>query len=259
VNAHADGDTRERCRETDRSDSARGGRIPGEVHRDLMIDLIFMLKQRDLGDPPVCVAGNLLLYYVQGDPTQCVSPDVFAVFGVEDRQRPSYKLWEEEHGPRVVIEVTSASTQARDLGVKKGLYAFLGVRECFLVDPLGEHVEGRLAGYRLTEEGTYVARREADARASGRALKRCPEIVAGSPGCKEREDPEAAVYSTYVRASGRTRDAADGARSRFLDTSSAGGGCEGVVSVTMGARCGSRCAHRAGRPSRGPSPSPYQV
>ncbi|MCY4026081.1 MAG: hypothetical protein OXH75_07165 [Acidobacteria bacterium] len=47
------------------------------------------------GRPDVYVSGDLLIYYREGDPRTSIAPDVFVVFGVEDRQRQNYKLWEE--------------------------------------------------------------------------------------------------------------------------------------------------------------------
>ena len=48
--------------------------------------------------------------------------------------------------------VTSRSTKAEDLGEKKGLYAFLGVKEYVIFDPLEEYLEPRLRLYRLSGE-----------------------------------------------------------------------------------------------------------
>ncbi len=42
------------------------------------------------------------------------------------------------------------STRLKDFGDKKGLYETLGVEEYFLFDPLGEYLEPRLQGFRLT-------------------------------------------------------------------------------------------------------------
>jgi Uma2 family endonuclease len=105
-------------------------------------------------NPQVYVAGNLLLYYVEDDPSQSVAPDVFVVFGVPKGDRRVYKVWEEGKGPDVVIELTSQSTSWQDRGPKKGTYEVLGVREYFLFDPLGEYLDPPLVRYRL-EEGIY--------------------------------------------------------------------------------------------------------
>ena len=95
------------------------------------------------------------IYYEEGNPRVSIAPDVFVVFGVEDRQRPNYKLWEEGQAPAFVLEVASPSTWRDDLGPKRSVYARLGVREYWQYDPTGEHLPARLQGERLTRSG-YV-------------------------------------------------------------------------------------------------------
>ena len=97
----------------------------------------------------VYVSADLLLYYEPGNPRVSVAPDVFVGFGVEDRMRMNYKVWEEGKGPDFVLEVTSPSTWREDVESKPSVYAGLGVRENFLDDPTGEHLTPRLQGYRL--------------------------------------------------------------------------------------------------------------
>jgi Uma2 family endonuclease len=103
----------------------------------------------------VYVAGNLFIYYEEGNPEAVVAPDVFVVFGVENRQRRSYKTWEENNkSPDFVLEITSKATRSQDQGAKKGIYAFLGVREYFQYDPTGDYLTPQLQGLRLVE-GNY--------------------------------------------------------------------------------------------------------
>jgi Uma2 family endonuclease len=99
------------------------------------------------------VGSDLLIYYVEGENHKRVAPDVFAVLGVPRGKRRTYQVWQEGRTPDVVIEVTSKGTRDEDLGTKKGLYAYLGVREYFLVDPLGEYLKPALQGFRLGEQG----------------------------------------------------------------------------------------------------------
>jgi Uma2 family endonuclease len=120
-----------------------------DVHRREMINAIETLQDRYRDVPDVYVAGNLLLYYEEGDPASSVAPDVFVVRGVPKRERRTYKLWEEGRGPDIVIEMSSRSTRLEDVGTKKGLYALLGVREYFLFDPLAEYLRPPLQGFRL--------------------------------------------------------------------------------------------------------------
>ena len=103
------------------------------------------------GRTDVYVSADLLIYYEEGNPRVSVAPDVFVVFGVEDRMRGNYKVWEEGKGPDFVLEVASPNTWREDVGPKRSIYAGLGVREYFLFDPTGEHLSPRLQGYRLVE------------------------------------------------------------------------------------------------------------
>ncbi|MDF5730689.1 MAG: Uma2 family endonuclease [Rhizonema sp. PD38] len=106
--------------------------------------------------PDVYVSGNLFIYYEQGNPESVVAPDVFVVFGVENRQRRSYKTWEENNQtPDFVLEITSKSTRSKDQGAKKGIYAFLEVREYYQYDPTGDYLTPVLQGLRLID-GNYV-------------------------------------------------------------------------------------------------------
>jgi Uma2 family endonuclease len=125
-----------------------------DLHRREMMDLIEALDDYFAGSPDVYVSGNLLLYYVQGDATKSVAPDVFVVRGVPKGNRRVYKLWEEGRVPILVVEVTSESSRREDQGKKRDLYERLGVEEYFLHDPLEEYLDPPLRGFRL-EGGLY--------------------------------------------------------------------------------------------------------
>lgn len=123
-----------------------------DVHRQQMTDLIQTLQQHYQGREDVYVSGNLLMFYQEGDNRKHRSPDVMVVFGAQKKLRDNYKIWEEGKAPDLVFEITSRSTRAEDLGEKKGLYAFLGVQEYVIFDPLEEYLEPRLRLYRLAGE-----------------------------------------------------------------------------------------------------------
>ena len=112
------------------------------------------LRNRFAHRPDVYVSGDLLIYYEEGNPRASVAPDAFVVFGVEDRRRPSYKLWEEGRVPAFALEVASPNTWREDEGPKAALYERLGVREYWQYDPTGEHLGTRLKGRRLVD-GAY--------------------------------------------------------------------------------------------------------
>lgn len=125
-----------------------------DLHLDVMFDLIHALKTRYRDDPDVYVGGNLLLYYVKGDPRFSISPDVLVTPGIGKGRRDTYLLWVEGRMPCFVIEVTSKSTCNEDLEKKKSLYERLGVDEYFLFDPREEYLHPRLQGHRLAN-GKY--------------------------------------------------------------------------------------------------------
>lgn len=126
-------------------------------HIQLMGELRFALKDFFREDEAVCVATDLLLYYVEGDPRRRVAPDVFVVRGVGRRSRRIYKLWEEGRPPDVVIELSSRQTWREDLQEKWRLYEQLGVREYFIFDPEYDYLDTPLVGYRLDADGRYIA------------------------------------------------------------------------------------------------------
>ena len=134
----------------------RDGKPMGEtdIHIDAMIYLREALKEYFRQTPQVYVAGNLLIYYEENNPSASIAPDVFVVPGVHKHQRRTYKLWEEGPPPAVVFEVTSRSSRLEDTGTKRAVYAMLGVQEYFVYDPLGEYLRPALQGYRL-QEGDY--------------------------------------------------------------------------------------------------------
>lgn len=115
-------------------------------------DTRFVLEQHYYDDPQVYVGADLLIYYVEGDPTKSVAPDVLVSLGVPKGNRRSYRLWEEGKPPDVVFELASERSWRGDLGWKRGLYEGLGIREYFLFDPTGEYFSPVLRGYRLEEE-----------------------------------------------------------------------------------------------------------
>ena len=125
-----------------------------DVHIDALIYLREALRDYFRDDPQMYVAGNMLLYYEEGNPAACVAPDVFVVQGVAKGERRTYRLWDEGQPPAVVFEITSRGSRLEDLGTKRAVYAMLGVQEYFLYDPLGEYLRPPLQGYRL-QEGEY--------------------------------------------------------------------------------------------------------
>jgi Uma2 family endonuclease len=125
-----------------------------DVHIDALIYLREALRDYFRDESQVYVAGDMFLYYEEGNPAACVAPDLFVVQGVAKGERRTYKLWEEGQPPAVVFEITSRRSRLEDLGTKRAVYAMLGVREYLIYDPLGEYLQPPLQGYRL-QEGEY--------------------------------------------------------------------------------------------------------
>ena len=117
-----------------------------------LIYAIDALKAHFQAREDVYVAGNMFLYYEEGNPRAVVAPDVFVVIGAPKGDRHSYMLWKEPKAPDFVLEITSKSTRSEDQGVKRGVYAFLEVREYWQYDPTGDYLKPPLKGFRLVGE-----------------------------------------------------------------------------------------------------------
>ena len=126
-----------------------------DTHVDLIINLRLALRRFFRRKRDVYVSGNMMMYYVEGDPAKSVSPDVYVVQGVGKHQRRTYKIWEEGQAPDVVFEISSRKTRRQDFEDKVRLYAELGVKEYFIFDPEYPKRRKPLHAYRLTPGG-YV-------------------------------------------------------------------------------------------------------
>lgn len=121
-----------------------------ELHQDWMIRILHWMRYR-YRDQPVYSASNLLLYYVEGQPTRFVVPDVFVVPDSEKHPRRVFKTWEEGRAPAVVFEVTSKATRINDEVDKLTIYEEIGVQEYFLYDPTEEYLTPALKGFQLID------------------------------------------------------------------------------------------------------------
>ena len=120
-----------------------------DKHRNLLTGLIEILQYFYAENAEVYVTGNLLFYYLEGVPQECVAPDVMVCFGVPKEDRRIYKLWEEKVVPSVVIELASHSTFRKDRTEKRELYESLGVNEYFIYNPEYPKTLPSLIAYRL--------------------------------------------------------------------------------------------------------------
>ena len=128
---------------------------PTAVHRAICNDLWDALAVRYEDRDDVFAASEVELHYDAVDERAgSVAPDLMVVFGVPKQVeapeglRQSYVLWKEHEPPSFVLEVLSPSTWPRDMGLKREIYASLGVRDYFVFDPK-EHITPRLQGFGL--------------------------------------------------------------------------------------------------------------
>ena len=126
-----------------------------DFQREPLIYAVESLRIYFRGREDIYVSGNMFLYYEQGNPKAVVAPDVFAVIGAPNRDRYSYKLWQEPKGPDFVLEITSKSTRSEDRGPKRGIYALLGVSEYWQYDPTGDYLQPPLQAFRLVDENYW--------------------------------------------------------------------------------------------------------
>ncbi len=135
----------------------------------LQFDWIVLLKAnldavfRDAAD--VFVAGNNLIYAVEGQPAVRAAPDVYVTFGRPKGYRGSYQVWREGNVfPQVVIEVLSTGNRAGEMDRKMEFYRTHGAEEYYVVDP----DRGTVAAYRRAADGLFEAAPAGDAVVSPR-------------------------------------------------------------------------------------------
>lgn len=105
---------------------------------------VFLTDRKD-----VYMASDLILYYEEGNPNRRCAPDLMVCFGVENKKRRSYKLWEEKVVPQFVVEVASKETWEKDVTTKRRLYEKLGVKEYYVLDPEYKYLPQPMLVYRL--------------------------------------------------------------------------------------------------------------
>jgi len=87
--------------------------------------------------PDAFVAGDHLIYPVEGDPTIRQAPDTYVAFGVPKGHRGSYKVFE-ENGifPQVIFEVWSPSNTVAAMDeIREHFYEYYGAEEFYILYP----------------------------------------------------------------------------------------------------------------------------
>ena len=126
-----------------------------DQHRRILTRMLQVLDTHFKERPEVYVSGDILMYYVKGDPRQSVSPDVLVAFGLGKKLRRSYLVWKEGKVPDFAMEFSSKGTYRNDLGRKMELYALLGIQDYFLYDAEGLYLPEPIMGFTLVD-GAYV-------------------------------------------------------------------------------------------------------
>jgi Uma2 family endonuclease len=139
------------------------GRPTGDTdfHDVALTWLCEALKGHFADIPDVHIGRNLVMYYKEGDPKSRRDPDALVAKGVVGKhRRRSFRVWEEGVVPCVLFEVASRRTWRVDVNVKPAEYAGIGVKEYFVFDPEGKHIEPVSQGFR-TVKGKPVPMRPA--------------------------------------------------------------------------------------------------
>ena len=126
-----------------------------DLHRRILTRTLEVLDTHFAERPEVYVSGDILMYYVEGDPRKSVAPDVLVTFGMGKKNRRTYLVWEEGKVPDFVMEFSSKGTYRNDLGSKMQLYASLGIRDYFLYDAEGLYLSSPIMGFTLVN-GVYT-------------------------------------------------------------------------------------------------------
>ena len=126
-----------------------------DYHLEILIWLILSLRAYFADMPDTYVSGDILTYYTEGNPRDVCAPDVLVSFGIGQKKRHTYKVWEEGKVPDFVMEFSSKTTYQKDLTDKRALYAGLGIPNYVLYDAEALYLPSPLMGFRLVE-GVYM-------------------------------------------------------------------------------------------------------
>ncbi len=132
----------------------------GMQQEDHVTETIQVVRTFFWGRPGVLVSGNTPVYYHDEQGQQRIfRPDCYVAFGVNPvaiRRRNGYFIRDVGRPPDFALEIASVSTFGNDLGLKRDLYAWLGIGEYWRFDATGDFYPEPLAGERLVD-GEYRA------------------------------------------------------------------------------------------------------
>lgn len=127
-----------------------------DLHRRELIWTLETLEAHFSHNPTVYISGDILMYYVEGSPNKSISPDVLVTFGIGQKLRRTYLVWEEGKVPDFVMEFSSKNTYKNDLTKKMDIYTSLKIQNYFLYDAEGLYLPSPLMGFELVD-GIYKA------------------------------------------------------------------------------------------------------
>jgi len=128
-----------------------------KFHGQQIVTLSYQLGAFFRLEDKVYVGTDSFIYYVEGDTSQCVAPDVYVVLGVDAiPARRSFYTWEEGAVPTVAFEFLSESTGRVDRSDKVKLYLQeIGMQEYFIHQPESAR-PFECRGWRRTEAGKII-------------------------------------------------------------------------------------------------------
>lgn len=124
--------------------------LAGQDHSLTIQNLVYPLYTR-LRGPDCFVASELRVHRNRRDLHDYREPDILVAFGVPDRVRKRYLIWDEGKAPDFTLEVLSpSSAENGDVTKKRDWYRREGVREYLVLDPSGDFAPlPRLQGWRF--------------------------------------------------------------------------------------------------------------
>ena len=128
-----------------------------QFHARQIVTLSYQLEALFSWEEKVYVGTDNFIYYQEDNPSKCVAPDIFVVFGVDAiPARRSFYTWAEGAVPAIAFEFLSDETKRLDRQRKPQLYLQeIGMQEYFIHQPQGSRPpESR--GFRRTATGEIV-------------------------------------------------------------------------------------------------------
>jgi Uma2 family endonuclease len=111
------------------------------------------LERLCVGELAALVAGDNLIYPVEGNPRIRMAPDAYVAFGRPPGRRGSYRVWEEGGVfPHVIFEILSPGNRPSEMLLKYRFYRKFGAEEYYIYDPDHNTLAGHLRrGKRFVE------------------------------------------------------------------------------------------------------------